>query len=101
MKKNEKNILFALLLFSLSFFGCQQEDASITAKGQPNLVPTVRVFVPTVIVVSSSTPVVIEGLLDEQTKQALVEAINDEYKAKALYNAVITKIGESNPFLNI
>ncbi len=32
---------------------------------------------------------------------ALIEAINDEYKARATYRAVISKFGEIRPFINI
>lgn len=39
--------------------------------------------------------------LDENTQQALIDAINDEYKARALYQKVIDKFGEVRPFSNI
>jgi hypothetical protein len=39
--------------------------------------------------------------LDAQTRQALIDAINDEYKAHALYQAVIAKFGRVRPFSNI
>ena len=38
---------------------------------------------------------------DAQTQQAMIEAINDEYHARAFYNAVIDKFGEIRPFSNI
>lgn len=38
---------------------------------------------------------------NEKTQQAMIEAINDEYKARALYNAVIDKFGAVRPFINI
>ncbi len=34
-------------------------------------------------------------------KDALVEALNDEYKAHAMYRHVINKFGEIRPFINI
>lgn len=34
-------------------------------------------------------------------KDALIEAINDEYKARAMYRGVISKFGEIRPFINI
>ncbi|RTE65758.1 DUF2202 domain-containing protein [Amphritea opalescens] len=39
--------------------------------------------------------------MSEHLKNALVEAINDEYKARATYRAVIEKFGEIRPFINI
>jgi hypothetical protein len=37
----------------------------------------------------------------ESLSNALIEAINDEYKSRAAYNAVISKFGEIRPFINI
>jgi len=39
--------------------------------------------------------------MSENLKNALIEAINDEYKSRAAYNAVISKFGEVRPFINI
>lgn len=39
--------------------------------------------------------------LDAKTQQAMIDAINDEYRARALYAAVITKFGSVRPFTNI
>jgi hypothetical protein len=39
--------------------------------------------------------------LDAKTKQAMIEAINDEYQARAFYNTVIEKFGNVRPFSNI
>ena len=39
--------------------------------------------------------------LDNQTQQAMIDSINDEYQARAFYNAVIKKFGEVRPFSNI
>nr|RNJ69458.1 MAG: DUF2202 domain-containing protein [Leptolyngbya sp. IPPAS B-1204] len=39
--------------------------------------------------------------LDEPTQQAMIDAINDEYQARALYTAVINKFGTVRPFSNI
>lgn len=39
--------------------------------------------------------------LDAQTQQAMIDAINDEYQARAFYNAIIDKFGEIRPFSNI
>lgn len=36
--------------------------------------------------------------LDARTQQALVDAIHDEYKAKALYQGVLEKFGDVRPF---
>jgi hypothetical protein len=38
---------------------------------------------------------------DERTQEAMVEAINDEYRARAFYAAVIEKFGNVRPFSNI
>ena len=39
--------------------------------------------------------------LDEKTQNALIAAIQDEYKAKAVYQKVINTFGEVRPFSNI
>jgi hypothetical protein len=39
--------------------------------------------------------------LDRKTEQALIDAINDEYKARAVYQKVIDKFGTVQPFSNI
>ena len=39
--------------------------------------------------------------MSETIKEILVEAINDEYKARATYRLVIEKFGEIRPFINI
>ena len=39
--------------------------------------------------------------LDAKTQQALIDAIQDEYKARALYQKVIDKFGAVRPFSNI
>ena len=39
--------------------------------------------------------------LDKKTQQALIDAINDEYKARTLYQKVIDKFGAVRPFSNI
>lgn len=38
------------------------------------------------------------GKLSDQAREALVEAINDEYKAHALYEKTIAKLGSVRPF---
>ena len=37
----------------------------------------------------------------ENLEKALVEALQDEYKARATYNIVISKFGQIRPFVNI
>ncbi|MGB5306819.1 MAG: DUF2202 domain-containing protein [Gammaproteobacteria bacterium] len=39
--------------------------------------------------------------MTENLGSVLVEAINDEYKARAMYSLVIRKFGEIRPFINI
>lgn len=39
--------------------------------------------------------------LDNDEVQALIMAIDDEYKARATYGAVVEKFGEISPFVNI
>lgn len=39
--------------------------------------------------------------LDARTQQAMIDAINDEYRARAFYTAVIDKFGAVRPFTNI
>lgn len=39
--------------------------------------------------------------MSEELGKILIEAINDEYKARATYRLVISKFGEIRPFVNI
>ncbi len=39
--------------------------------------------------------------LDSNTQQAMIDSINDEYRARAFYQAVIEKFGSVRPFSNI
>lgn len=39
--------------------------------------------------------------MSEHIKSVLIEAINDEYKARATYQVIINKFGEIRPFINI
>jgi hypothetical protein len=39
--------------------------------------------------------------LDSKTQQAMVDAINDEYRARAFYQAVMEKFGSVRPFSSI
>lgn len=39
--------------------------------------------------------------MSEEPGSVLIEAINDEYKARAMYRLVISKFGEIRPFINI
>lgn len=40
-------------------------------------------------------------MLDEKTKAMVLEALNDEYKARAFYRLVIKTFGPVRPFINI
>ncbi len=40
-------------------------------------------------------------MIDEKTKAMVLEALNDEYKARAFYRLVITTFGRIQPFINI
>ncbi len=40
-------------------------------------------------------------MLDEKTKTMILEALNDEYKARAFYRLVIKRFGPIQPFANI
>lgn len=40
-------------------------------------------------------------MLDEKTKTMILEALNDEYKARAFYRLVIKTFGPIQPFVNI
>ncbi|OIP69479.1 MAG: DUF2202 domain-containing protein [Oscillatoriales cyanobacterium CG2_30_40_61] len=42
-----------------------------------------------------------ETSLDSKTQQAMIDSINDEYYARAFYNAVMEKFGSVRPFSNI
>ncbi len=48
-----------------------------------------------------NTNAVASTALDVKTQEAMVEAINDEYRARAFYSAVIEKFGNVRPFNNI
>ncbi|MGB7250036.1 MAG: hypothetical protein WBC73_13945, partial [Phormidesmis sp.] len=50
---------------------------------------------------TATTPAIASEIPNERTQQAMVEAINDEYRARALYGAVLEKFGEVRPFSNI
>ena len=41
------------------------------------------------------------GALSPQAKEAVLTALDDEYKAESLYKAIMTKHGEARPFSNI
>ena len=40
-------------------------------------------------------------MIDEKTKRMILEALNDEYKARAFYRLVIRRFGPIQPFVNI
>ncbi|MFG6094883.1 DUF2202 domain-containing protein [Leptothoe sp. ISB3NOV94-8A] len=50
---------------------------------------------------ASASPISASSSLDERTQQAMIDAMNDEYQARALYTAVIEKYGAIQPFSNI
>lgn len=54
-----------------------------------------------IAVVLSSIGVLFAQQIDKKTEQALIDAINDEYKARAVYQKVIDKFGAVQPFSNI
>lgn len=54
-----------------------------------------------VVAIATNANAVTNRTLDDRTKQAMVEAINDEYQARAFYTAVIEKFGNLRPFSNI
>lgn len=54
-----------------------------------------------VTVIFSSIEAIAQPQLDAQTQQAMIEAIQDEYRARAFYNAVLQKFGDVRPFSNI
>jgi len=41
------------------------------------------------------------GSLSPQAKDAVLAALDDEYKAQSLYKAILTKHGDVRPFSNI
>jgi hypothetical protein len=49
----------------------------------------------------SFTGVIFAQQLEKKTEQALIDAINDEYKARAVYQKVTDKFGSVQPFSNI
>ncbi len=53
------------------------------------------------VFIFSSMGALIAQQVDKKTEQALIDAINDEYKARALYQKVIDKFGSVQPFSNI
>lgn len=48
-----------------------------------------------------NTNTVANATPDARTQEAMVEAINDEYRARAFYTTVIEKFGNVRPFSNI
>lgn len=59
-----------------------------------------RLIAAAILVAVAAAPAA-AATLDVQTRQALSEAINDEYQARALYQAAIAKFGGIRPFVNI
>lgn len=53
-----------------------------------------------ILAAGAAAPAAAAGL-DDQTQRALIEAMTDEYQARALYQAVIAKFGPVRPFANI
>jgi hypothetical protein len=50
---------------------------------------------------SNSPSTSMNTTLDPKIQQAMIDSINDEYQARAFYNAVIKKFGNVRPFTNI
>lgn len=65
-----------------------------------NLGNSARLIAAAILVAVAVAPAA-AAALDAQTRQALTDAINDEYQARALYQAVIAKFGGMRPFVNI
>ena len=53
------------------------------------------------VVQTNPSAIAEKSSLNSQTQQALKEALADEYKSRAFYQAVINKFGEVKPFSNI
>ena len=53
------------------------------------------------MLLTPALPISARSNLDERTQQAMIDAINDEYQARAFYTAVIEKYGVIRPFSNI
>lgn len=53
------------------------------------------------VVVALAPLAPVAAAISAQTRQALTDAINDEYHARALYQAVIARFGQVRPFTNI
>ncbi|MDR7542980.1 MAG: DUF2202 domain-containing protein [Armatimonadota bacterium] len=53
------------------------------------------------VLILTGTAIPTRAAVDDQTRQALIAAINDEYHTRALYQAVIVRFGEVRPFANI
>ena len=53
------------------------------------------------VLLAPASPISASSNLDERTQQAMIDAINDEYQARAFYTAVIEKYGNIRPFSNI
>jgi hypothetical protein len=73
-----------LLLFVCLIFGTTAK--SVLGKGDVQTTPT---------------EIAQTSALNSKTQQALKEALADEYKSRAFYQAVINKFGEVRPFSNI
>lgn len=83
-----KSIMF-LLVFNL-VSACQQGPAV-----NGNIAP------PAAVNQKNSTNTAITGQTDEQMRQALLEALTDERRAFATYEAVLAKFPDAMPFANI
>ncbi len=99
---NFKNV-FALALLPL-LMSCSQPNQNSDAKLQPSVTPSAKVALTATVSQPSTTTQTGESLpvsSVETSGEALLAAIQDEYKAFTLYSKVITAFGDTNPFANI
>ena len=84
-------ILIITAFFALTVLSCQQYDSAKSSSVEPGLASATPPAKPDVLSVTAS----------ENLKQALLEALADERRARATYKAVIEKFDNPRPFSNI
>ena len=88
-------IIWTFLLGSLLFSAACQQTGQISENTTPAVSPENQT-------VATPTPTAAQtGKLDNKTRQALLDALADERRAQATYEAVIAKFGDARPFSNI
>ncbi len=80
---------------------CYNHSSRRNGSGKAGKACSMALLASIMTLAASSSPPLAASSLDAKTQQVMVESIQDEYHAKAFYNAVIEKFGPVRPFINI